>query len=77
MTNHNPHPSASTLAEVALIKIIERDRIVLAERDAAEASRFKEEMRANMRARALERAAVKRKLKSQTAVSPAQSRRTG
>jgi hypothetical protein len=77
VTNHVPQASASTLAELALITIIERDRIVLAEREAAAAAAKKEEMRLNMRARALERAAAKRKLRSQPVVSPTkQPRRT-
>jgi hypothetical protein len=78
MTSHNPQPSASTLAELALIKIMARDRFVLAERETAAAIAKKEKMRANMRARALERAAAKRllKSKSQPVVSPTKTRRT-
>lgn len=75
MSSHNPNACSSTLAELSLIKIIERDRVVLAERDAAAAAAKKEEMRLNMRSRALERAARNRKLKS--AVPPATTRRTG
>ncbi len=69
--SHTPPEFATTLdAEKALLEIFEHDRAVLAERDGTEAAIIKEEMRANMRARALERAAINRAKKSKPVVSP-------
>ena len=77
ITNHNPQKSARSL-ERALIKIMRADAAVYAERLAADEAIWHAEACEKMRARANERAAVRRKLKSQTAaVPPAQRRRIG
>ncbi|WMT75076.1 hypothetical protein [Bradyrhizobium sp. Ash2021] len=76
--SHNlPKFSRALGAELALIKIIERDRIVLAEREAAEETIWHDEAREKMRERALAREAARRKLKnSNHAAVPGSSRRT-
>ena len=77
--NHNarlPTTTLGTFAERALMQIMERDRTVLAARASDEADDKLAEMRENMRAAALQRAAVKRQSKSQPVVSPTKRRRT-